>query len=325
MGSVGELAALATAFLWTGSAVSFEAASNRVGSVPVNLLRLLVGFVLLTIWGLIGHGRLLPLEAPADAWVWLAASGFVGFTIGDLCLFRAFVVIGARLSMLLMCLTPPLTALLGTIFLHENLGSLRILGMVMTVGGVAWTVMERRGGGKSTDPKSTADATPQENMAQPRTPSSSRLINTSSTTMAWGITLAVVGALGQAFGLILSKWGMASFEEPFVASQIRVLAGIAGFMVAFTIAGVWKRVFAATRDSRAMALLTSGAVFGPFLGVPLSLLAVHTTEAGVASAIMSIVPILMLPIARLRGEKISARAIVGTMLAVAGVVVLFNG
>ena len=72
-----------------------------------------------------------------------------------------------------------------------------------------------------------------------------------------------------------------------------------------------------------MLMLSGGAVAGPFLGVSLSLLAVHRTEAGVASAIMSITPVLLLPIAHLRGDRVTAQAVAGTLLAVAGVAVLF--
>ncbi len=295
-GGIGELAALATAFCWTGSAVAFEAASNRVGSVPVNLFRLLVAFLLLTTFGLAVHGRALPLEAPPEAWSWLALSGLVGFTLGDLCLFRSFVLVGARVSMLVMCLAPPATALLGWAFLGEQLRPAQGLGMAMTVAGVAWTVLQ----GRRDDGHGSARA--------------ARL---------QGVILAGMGALGQAGGLVLSKQGMASFEDPFGATQIRVLAGIGGFAIAFTAARVWPRVVAATRNPRAMLMLSGGAVAGPFLGVSLSLLAVHRTEAGVASAIMSITPVLLLPIAHLRGDRVTAQAVAGTLLAVAGVAVLF--
>ena len=297
MGSIGELAALATAACWTGSAISFEVASKRIGSVPVNLLRLLVAFLLLVGFGVLVHHRALPLDAPPEAWFWLSLSGLVGFTLGDLCLFRSFVVIGARRSMLVMCIAPLTTTVLGYVALEETLRPLQVLGMVMTIGGVAWTILEGH-----PDPESR---------------------DAGRRRRVWGVTLAAIGAVAQAGGLILSKQGMTTFAEPFGASQIRVLAGIAGFLVVFTLAGVWPKVTAAVKDSRALIYLTAGATLGPFLGVSLSLLAVHETEAGVAAAIMSVVPVLILPIAWFRGERVSIRAVAGTLLAVAGVVVLF--
>lgn len=296
MGSIGEWAALATAFCWMGSALSFEAASARIGSVPVNLIRLVIAAALLAVLGLVLHGRPLPLDASAHAWGWLSVSGLVGFFLGDLALFRAFVLIGARLSLLVMCLAPPLTAVLGLLFLGERLDPVQVAGMALTVAGVAWTVLERS---PASDPRPARGRLP-------------------------GVLLALAGAAGQAGGLILSKIGMEQLSDPFAASQIRGLAGIAGFAVLFTVAGWWPRVRAGLRDRRGVLLTGAGAFFGPFLGVSLSLLAIHTARAGVAAAIMSISPVLILAVARLRGERVSLRAALGTLVAVAGVAVLFR-
>jgi drug/metabolite transporter (DMT)-like permease len=220
----------------------------------------------------------------------------VGFFIGDLALFQAFVLIGARLSLLVMCLAPPLTALLGLAFLHETLAPAQVAGMALAASGVAWTVAE---GSPAGGPR----------------PAPRRLS---------GALLALVGAIGQAGGLVLSKVGMEQLDDPFAASQIRGLAGIVGFSVLFTVAGWWPRVASGLRDARGLLLTGTGAFCGPFLGVSLSLLAIHEARAGVAAAIMSVSPVLILPIAHLRGERVTPRAVLGTLVAVAGVVVLFN-
>lgn len=305
-GHVGEMAAIATALCWTVSAVSFQAASTRIGSMVVNWLRLVLALAFLTLLGLLLHGRLLP-DASPSAWAWLALSGLVGFVVGDLALFRAFVVIGARLSMLIMCLAPPLTAVFGRVFLGEQLSASQVAGMALTVGGVAWTLLERSPAGPPPDP-----STP---------PGARRRLSA----RAWGVALAVVGAIGQAGGLVLSKVGMADLADPFAATQIRVLAGIAGFSALFFVARWWPRVVAARRDLRTLGITTVGSFFGPFLGVSLSLLAVHRTQAGVAAALMSVVPVLMIPVAFIAfRERVTVRSVVGTLLAVAGVIVLFR-
>ena len=97
--------------------MAFESASQKVGSMAINLIRLMMALVLLTLFCWIARGRPLPVDASAHAWLWLSVSGLAGFTIGDLCLFRAFVVVGSRISMLLMTLVPPFAALLGWILL----------------------------------------------------------------------------------------------------------------------------------------------------------------------------------------------------------------
>lgn len=298
---VGEMAAIATAICWTVSAVSFQAASTRLGSMVVNWIRLVMGLGFLTLLGLALHGSLLP-SAPPEAWAFLGMSGLIGFVVGDLALFRAFVLVGARVSMLVMCLAPPMTAALGWAFLGEHLSLVQVVGMALTVGGVAWTVLER--------PPDRDDASTN------RTPHRHRLA---------GLLLAGIGALGQAGGLVFSKMGMASFPDPFGATQIRVLAGIGGFSALFFAARWWGHVAAARRQPRALGITLLGSFFGPFLGVSLSLLAVHRTEAGVASALMSIVPVLLIPVSMaVFRERVSPRSALGTVVAVAGVVVLFR-
>src|SRR6476661_7973137 len=142
----GQLLALLTALLWTMSSLSFEAASKRAGSVAVNLIRLVMAFVLLCILGAISRGRPLPTDASAYQWKWLLISGFVGFFIGDLCLFRALVLLGARLSTLIMSLAPIIAAVTGYFVLGERLGAWSFLGMMITLIGIAWVVSERATG-----------------------------------------------------------------------------------------------------------------------------------------------------------------------------------
>jgi drug/metabolite transporter (DMT)-like permease len=294
---VGELAAVATAACWTVTAMAFEVAGRRVGSLPVNMIRLLMAIVLLAGYNAAARGQALPLDAAPHAWLWLSVSGLVGFTVGDLCLFRAFVVIGSRLSMLLMALVPPLTALMGRLLMGERLAGLDWLGMALTVGGVGWVVLERGRDGQG---------------RAGRLPVS-------------GVLLGLGGAGGQAGGLVLSKYGMRTYDA-FAATQIRVLAGAAGFILLFSLLRLWPRVVASLRDRAAMGHITLGAVFGPFLGVSFSLLAVKHTQAGVAATIMSLVPVLIIPpsILILR-ERVSPRAWAGAVVAVGGSALLFLG
>jgi drug/metabolite transporter (DMT)-like permease len=275
--------------------MSFESAGKRVGSMSVNLIRLVMALVFLSIFCWITRGRPFPDDASAHAWLWLSVSGIIGFTIGDLCLFRAFVVVGARISMLLMTLVPPFTALLGWVLLGEHLEPLDWMAMAFIVGGVAWVVLERRPVGKMKTER----------------PSRS------------GILLGIAGAAGQSLGFVLSKLGMGSFD-PFAATQIRVIAGIVGFSVLFLFIGWWPRVFSALKNRGAMSRISLGAVFGPFLGVSLSLVAVQHTEAGVAAALMALTPVVIIPPAIwINKERISPRAIIGAFVAVGGAALLF--
>lgn len=292
---LGELAALGTAGCWTVTSMAFEAAGKRIGSLVVNLIRLVMALGFLSLYCALVRGHALPTDADGHQWLWLSVSGLVGFTVGDLCLFRALVLVGARISMLIMSLVPPMTALIGWLLMGEVLDGQDWLGMAVTVTGVCWVVLERQ------------PAT--EGAPSRRKPA--------------GVLLALGGAGGQAVGLVLSKYGMGDYD-PFAATQIRVAAGLAGFVLLFSLIGWWPRVTAGLRNRPAMVRTTVGAFFGPFLGVSLSLLAVQHTETGVASTIMAIVPVLIIPPAVLIfREKISLRAILGAAMAVAGVALLF--
>jgi drug/metabolite transporter (DMT)-like permease len=291
----GEIAALAVAVFWTISALAFESASKKVGSLPVNWIRLVVGFAFLSVFTFFNRGRFFPVDASARAWIWLTLSGMVGFVIGDLFLFRAFVLIGSRIAMLIMALAPPMTAVMGRLFLHEKLSRLSLLGMGLTLFGIAMVVLDR--------------------------PTGEAPIKLSHPLK--GVLFAFGGAVGQSSGLILSKIGMGSYNA-FASTQIRILAGIVGFTLILTFMKAWPRTVAAIKHGPAMARLTVGAFFGPFLGVSFSLIAIQHTKTGIASTIMSTVPVLIIPPAVLFfKEKVSIREIFGALVAVAGVAVLF--
>ncbi len=292
----GEVAALGTACCWVASSMSFTAAGRRVGSLAVNLIRLLMALVLLAALNGVLRGHPFPTDATQQAWLWLSLSGLVGFTFGDLCLFRAFVVIGPRLSMLVFSTVPLMTTLAGWAILGETLALKHAVGMALTMGGVAWVVLER--------------TQLQDGEARKRIPLT-------------GVLLALGGAAGQALGLVLSKLGMGDYD-PFAATQIRVIAGTVGFAILFLVLGWWPRALAALRHGKAMAYTALGAFSGPFLGVSLSMVAVKYTLTGVAATLMSLVPVLIiLPSVWLFRERVSARAVIGAFVATGGSALLF--
>lgn len=306
---IGELAALGTASCWTVSALSFETAGKRIGSLSTNLIRMALASVFLTALHAVRLGGLLPLDAGAHAWGWLAVSGLVGFTFGDLCLFKAFVYIGPRLASVVMCLAPPFAALFGWLFLGEKLGRLDLAAMLLIACGVAAAIAARSPGAPNPLPGTDVAE------LAPDAPAPGR--------RSRGLLLAAGGALGQGGGLVLSKIGMGGFD-PFAATQIRVLAGFGGFLLVALALRWGGRVKAALADRPAVRWATLGAVFGPFLGVGFSLVAVQRTEAGVAASLMAITPVLILPVVVLLGrEKFSIASLAGALLAVAGVALLF--
>jgi drug/metabolite transporter (DMT)-like permease len=292
---LGELFALCTAIFWTITALAFESASLKVGSVSVNIIRLVLGFLFLSTFTLFTRGMFLPLDAQGRNWLWLTISGLVGFVMGDLFLFKSYTIIGSRFAMLLMALAPPMAAVFGLILLDEHLGGFALAGMGLTVGGIALAILGR-----------------EEKKAKIKLKLS-----------PVGILFALGGALGQALGLVLSKLGMQGYN-PFAATQIRILAGISGFAILITFMGRWPKVFEALQHRKAMKGIAIGSFFGPFLGVSFSLMSVVYTEAGIAATIMSIIPVLIIPPAILIfRQKVTWAEILGAVISVAGVSLFF--
>lgn len=294
----GQLAALGAAGFWACTALSIEGAARRIGSLTVNLVRLVFAFGLLSIVGLVFRGHPLPTDATAHNWAWLSVSGLVGFTFGDLCLYRAYVVLGPRLSSLMMALVPPITALIGWMALGETLTSRDLLGMTLTLIGIAWAIVDR-------SRRAAVAGAPHHHI----TPA--------------GVALGFGGALGQAVGLILSKIGMAGYNV-FASTQVRVLAGFVGYALLFFVLKWWPNVRTGIRDRKALGFAALGAFFGPFLAVSLSLLAIRETVAGVAASIMALTPVLIIPlVVVLRKEKVGIGGVIGALVAVTGVALLF--
>ncbi|MFO7923296.1 MAG: DMT family transporter [Bacteroidales bacterium] len=306
----GELAALMAAIFWAFTALAFELAGKRIGSITVNLIRLFMAFIFLGIFTSFSRGQFFPAGASAHNWIWLSLSGMVGFVLGDLFLFRAYVVVGARISMLIMSLAPPIAAMVGWMIMGETMSAKSLAGMAVTFAGIAMVVLTRQ---KDDIPP------PVPGYPEKRTRKSSFRF---SYPVA-GLLLAFAGATGQATGLVLSKYGMEGYDA-FAATQIRVITGFFGFMIIYTLLRRWNRLLPALKNKPAMTSLTIGAFFGPFLGVSFSLLAVKYTSSGIAATIMSIVPVIIIPFSVIMfKEKITPKEVLGAFVAIGGVALFF--
>lgn len=294
----GELAAVATAALFGVSSTFFTLSGRRVGPTNVNRTRLLVASVLACAIHRSSRGAFLPFGAPPMSWAWLALSGVIGLAAGDALLFRAYVRIGPALSMLVFALAPVLAALLSWPLLGESLTATEWGGIALTISGIAWVVSERR----------------------------RRSIVTEAKHYGSGILFALGGALGQALGLVTAKLGLSLGVLAQSANVIRLVAAAAAvWLGAFLTGGAMRTLGALEEDRRASAFVVAGSVAGPLCGVWLSLVAIETAPVGVASTLMSLTPVFLLPVGRiLFGEPITYRAIGGTVIALSGAALLFR-
>jgi drug/metabolite transporter (DMT)-like permease len=299
----GEFIALVTAFCWTSTALSFQKATKRVGSISVNVLRMLISLVIFIVVSSIVRGQMFPVDAPAHVWTWMTISGIVGFVFGDYMLFKSYEFVTARISTLVMALNPPMAAIISRFFLGETLSTKSIFAMFIVLTGIFLVIIERNDKNAQTMSKSKFNI--KYNFK--------------------GVLYAFGGAVGQAMGIVISKYGMQDYNV-LGATQIRIIAGSTGFVILVTLLKRWGQVRNTISDSKSMLFINIGAFFGPFLGVYLSLLAISYTKVGIASSIMSITPVLIIPPSiLLLKEKVTAKEIFGAIIAVTGVILFFVG
>jgi drug/metabolite transporter (DMT)-like permease len=296
MNFIGELAALATSCLFAMTALIFTQTGRMVGSQVTNRIRLTFALIYLVIINLILFREPLPFSADGSRWLWLAFSGIIGLSLGDAFLFQALVSVGPRLGTLLLSLAPIFGSIIAWIFFGEVLSVLQITGIALALTGIAWVVMSHK------EPPDT----PRGHTRR-------------------GVLFGMLAGLGQAIGLVLSKQGMFGDFSPFQANAIRMLAAVIFIWGWTAFDGKVSATFHALREKpHVLRLLALGALVGPLLGVSASLLAVQHAEVGVASTLMALPPVIILPISYfVFKEKIGWQGILGTMLAIAGVAVLF--
>jgi drug/metabolite transporter (DMT)-like permease len=293
----GELAALGTAVCWATGANLFTAAAHRLGPAALNRLRLAFALLFLSIALLVWKGSLFPTWATPFQLGVLAISGWIGFLFGDSYGFRSFVILGPGRAALIISLAPLFTLLMAWPILGEHPGPMVWLGVALLLGGLAWVLLERA-------------------HVHHEHPEGS---------VAAGILFAVLAALGQAGGYVLSKVALRTGIDPLSATLVRVTAAFLGVWIWSAFTGeAAAAIKAARNDPAGLGFSLGGAFFGPFMGVTLSLLALEFVPAGVAASITAFYPVLTILISmRFHGEKLTARLLLGALVAVAGVIVLF--
>ena len=288
----GELAALATAMLWTTSSLVWTATGKRIGALAVSFIRIVMVCGLLLAYEQVTCGRCLPLDQSGRTWLLIGGSGFFWFFVSDLCLFKAFLLIGPRLALLILALSPPVAATLSWICIGDPLDLWRWMAMAVTLAGVAWVVSEQPNGQQHAHTR------------QERTR---------------GVLLALLAAGAQAVAIVLSKLGIGNCEA-MAATTISMLGALAGFATLVTIRGRWSFMLSATAKGQVMAILIIGVILGPLLGVVTQMIAIRHASAGVVATIIATMPVLILPLSIfVHRERPSLRAVIGAVFAVVGV------
>ena len=307
MNYVGELISIGVAFSWTATALLSEMGSKRMGNVTLNFVRMGIALIFSAILFWVVTGNPLPAKASNEAYLWMMLSGLVGYVIGDFCLFQCYIIIGSKFGQLFMTLAPITAAVMAWATLGQKIGPMALVAMTVTLTGIAITVL-----GKSEDNHRLSLKLP---------------LN--------GVLFAIGAAVCQGVGLVLSKIGMNHYEAsleapcepwiiPFYANVFRCLAGIIGFTVLLMFREGFSSLRKNITDRTSMTVATLTTIFGPFVGVGCSLLAVQYTSAGVASTLMALTPIIIiLPAWWLFKQPITLKSLLGAVISVIGVSLFF--
>lgn len=295
--NLGEWAALAVSLFFSGSSTFFSIAAQRYGAMMANRLRLPFALLLVMALHWILYGSPLPLNATGTQWFWMGLSGLVGFVLGDICLLNGYVSVGPRLTMLMMSLAPVIATITGWIFLGDSLAGWDLLGVAITVSGIMWVVLER-------SRKAQGVRDPQ---------------------VVKGILFGLGAAAGQALGLVLSKQGLSGGLPPISGNIMRLVAATIAIWALTLIQGESRLTIRRfIQLPQALVYLLIGILCGPVVGVSLSLFAVQNANVGIASTLMALPPVILLPVGHFFfKEHISWQAIAGTLLAIAGVALIF--
>lgn len=308
----GEIISLVVALSWTATALFADVASHRLGALPLNLIRMMISLLMLSVLLWVAVGRPYPVHADASTWLWLALSGLVGYVFGDYCLFNSYIVFGSRYGQLFMTLAPPVAGIAGWMMLGEALSWRSWIAMLVTLTGIGISILVKGGGGS-------------QHKITLKLPLK-------------GVLFGIGAGVGQGVGLVLSKIGLEHYTAaltadapaamttmmPFAGTFIRAVAGLVGFYVILALRRELGLFRAAFHDGRGMTFATLTTFFGPFLGVSLSLMAVQYAKAGIASTLMALTPVLIiLPYAIMKHQRVSFKEVLGAFITIIGVAMFF--
>ena len=298
------IGAIFTTVFFALSAVTGQRVAVNLGSIWGNAVRLFIAAVVLGVIVFLAW----PDSVGGKPFLWFLLSGVVGFGIGDVALFLAYERIGSRLTILLnLCLAPLFAMGLEWIWLGSGI-SIKVAACAAII--LAGVTLALRPGAKSRQ----------------------KMMRRGS--FGFGVFCAVIAGFGQGTGAVISrKAEEAAADVGMVINGIsaafqRVLAGFlfAALVVIlirfFSSNQQWKQ-WGNPLNPKLAPWLVGAALFGPVLGVSCFQWALSSLQSGIVLAVVATTPIVMIPLAAWNEHDHPSRlALVGALLAVAGVVLL---
>jgi len=294
---VGQLLALLTAACWAQNSIIYRHIGAKVGSDAVAHVRMWIALPMIFLLAYWVEGSWFPTSLSARTYLFLLASGAIGYFFTDMLLFKAYILLGARESMVIMTLSPVVTAFFGFLLFDERLNLIQILGIFITISGIALIVL--------------LDA---------RT----KVAKEEHDTKTKGFIYAILGSALQSLSFLLAKFALDE-TGPISTNLLRNLGGLACFII-FNF--LYKRNavqhFKVLSNRRYLLLLVMAAFAGPVLGMSSQMKAFTLAPVGIVTTITQVTPILLLPFDYfILHKRLTASSLAGTFLSIAGVAVLF--
>jgi len=295
MVKIGEFAALIAALAWTISAFPFESASKKSSAMMVNIIRLFIAFIIMGVFLSFQNKFFIPVNIEKKSFIFLTLSGFTGFVIAGQLLLKAFTIIGAKITMIILTLVPPSAAVMGFVFLNETLSFKKILGICVTLFGISLVLASKKSNFKIANEKKYL-----------------------------GVIYAILSAISQGAGMVLAKYGLQGVDDAYSATQVRVIGGLLGFIPIIFVTNSFLPIIKVFKNFSILKIIIFGAIVN-VIGVIFSIVSIKNIYTGVSATLMAVSPILMIPAAYfVFKQRTNFLEILGAIIGVTGVAILFN-
>lgn len=286
---MGEGLALAAAFGWVGSSVFLERASKETGTLAVNLIRLIVAMFFLGIITYLKRGLVLPLDVTKESFKFLSISGLFGLFLGEFFLYKSYIKIGPRITLLVMTFTPIAVSILSFFILGEKMEGFKILGVVLTIIGITVVILRKK------NDKEFSKV---------------------------GFGYALLAMLGESLGIIFTRLGSIDYDS-FATIQVRTIPAILAFIIYISLKKEWSNIKEGAINKKGMIYIVLGTVVAT-LGVTALVEAMKYANVGIVSTLAATSPILIIPISIIFfKEKVNILEGIGALVSFTGITIFF--
>lgn len=286
---MGESLALAAAFGWVGSSVFLERASKETGTLAVNLIRLVIAMLFLGVITYVKRGLILPLDVTKESFKFLSISGLFGLFLGDFFLYKSYIKIGPRITLLVMTFSPIAVSILSFFILGEKIEGFKVLGMLLTIIGIAIVILKKK------NDKEFSKV---------------------------GFIYALLAMLGESLGIVFTRLGSIDYDS-FATIQVRTIPAILAFIVYISLKKEWSNIKEGILNKKGMIYIVLGTIVAT-LGVTALVEAMKYANVGIVSTLAATSPILIIPISIIFfKEKVSILEGIGALISFVGITIFF--